>query len=139
MPADSPIADDKHLATPPLNPEQKQEAEKRVAVTVQVVHEAIRKQGEDELSRPISALPGPGSPPVPAGQPRLPARLLDRHYWTALHREYTDRCHPAACSPRPRQRATSYFLPTLLGNVLGGVSLVSLLNHAQVASGDKED
>jgi formate-nitrite transporter family protein len=31
--------------------------------------------------------------------------------------------------------AVSYFLPTLLGNVLGGVSLVSVLNHAQVVSG----
>ncbi len=31
--------------------------------------------------------------------------------------------------------AIYYFLPTLLGNVLGGVSLVSLLNHAQVVSG----
>lgn len=31
--------------------------------------------------------------------------------------------------------AIFYFLPTLLGNVLGGVSLVSLLNHAQVVSG----
>jgi len=31
--------------------------------------------------------------------------------------------------------AIFYFLPTLLGNILGGVSLVSLLNHAQVVSG----
>jgi formate/nitrite transporter FocA (FNT family) len=31
--------------------------------------------------------------------------------------------------------AVSYFLPTLLGNVVGGVSLVSLLNHAQVVAG----
>jgi len=29
-----------------------------------------------------------------------------------------------------------YMLPTLLGNVLGGVSLVSALNHAQVTSGE---
>jgi formate/nitrite transporter FocA (FNT family) len=28
-----------------------------------------------------------------------------------------------------------YFAPTLLGNVLGGVSLVSVLNHAQVIAG----
>jgi formate/nitrite transporter FocA (FNT family) len=33
--------------------------------------------------------------------------------------------------------AVSYFLPTLLGNVIGGVSLVSLLNHAQVVSGQE--
>lgn len=30
---------------------------------------------------------------------------------------------------------TGYVLPTLLGNILGGVSLVSALNHAQVVSG----
>jgi formate/nitrite transporter FocA (FNT family) len=29
----------------------------------------------------------------------------------------------------------AYFLPTLLGNILGGVSLVSVLNHAQVVAG----
>ena len=29
----------------------------------------------------------------------------------------------------------SYMLPTLIGNILGGVSLVSALNHAQVVSG----
>jgi formate/nitrite transporter FocA (FNT family) len=35
-----------------------------------------------------------------------------------------------------------YMVPTLLGNVIGGVSLVSALNHAQVTSGEpgsKED
>lgn len=31
-----------------------------------------------------------------------------------------------------------YMLPTLLGNVLGGVSLVAALNHAQVTSGETE-
>ncbi len=28
-----------------------------------------------------------------------------------------------------------YMLPTLLGNILGGVALVSALNHAQVVAG----
>jgi formate/nitrite transporter FocA (FNT family) len=28
-----------------------------------------------------------------------------------------------------------YMLPTLIGNVLGGVALVSALNHAQVIAG----
>jgi len=32
---------------------------------------------------------------------------------------------------------TSFFFPTLLGNVLGGVSLVSALAHGQVAAGKK--
>jgi formate/nitrite transporter FocA (FNT family) len=34
---------------------------------------------------------------------------------------------------------TGYMLPTLIGNVIGGVSLVSALNHAQVVSGEDED
>ena len=31
--------------------------------------------------------------------------------------------------------AGGYMLPTLIGNVLGGVALVSALNHAQVIAG----
>jgi formate/nitrite transporter FocA (FNT family) len=34
--------------------------------------------------------------------------------------------------------AGGYALPTLIGNVLGGVTLVSVLNHAQVVAGKKE-
>jgi formate/nitrite transporter FocA (FNT family) len=33
--------------------------------------------------------------------------------------------------------ATGYMLPTLLGNCLGGVSLVAVLNHAQVVAGER--
>ncbi len=44
------------LATPDLSAKEEREAEKRVAVTALVVHEAIRKQGEEELDRPASAL-----------------------------------------------------------------------------------
>jgi len=33
---------------------------------------------------------------------------------------------------------TQFFLPTLAGNVIGGVSLVAALNHAQVVSGKEE-
>jgi formate/nitrite transporter FocA (FNT family) len=29
-----------------------------------------------------------------------------------------------------------YWIPTLLGNVVGGVSLVAAINHAQVVSGE---
>jgi formate/nitrite transporter FocA (FNT family) len=32
---------------------------------------------------------------------------------------------------------TGYMLPTLLGNCLGGVSLVAVLNHAQVVAGER--
>ena len=33
-------------------------------VAVQVVHEAIRKQGDEELNRPVQALAWSGSPPA---------------------------------------------------------------------------
>ena len=32
---------------------------------------------------------------------------------------------------------TGYMLPTLLGNIIGGVSLVAVINHAQVVAGEK--
>lgn len=44
------------LSTPDLSPKEAREADKRVAVTAQVVHEAIRIQGDEELARPPSAL-----------------------------------------------------------------------------------
>jgi formate-nitrite transporter family protein len=31
-----------------------------------------------------------------------------------------------------------YILPTLIGNIIGGVTLVAALNHAQVSAGEKE-
>jgi formate/nitrite transporter FocA (FNT family) len=34
--------------------------------------------------------------------------------------------------------AGGYALPTVMGNALGGVTLVSVLNHAQVVAGRKE-
>jgi formate/nitrite transporter FocA (FNT family) len=33
---------------------------------------------------------------------------------------------------------TGYLVPTLLGNIIGGVSLVAAINHAQVVSGEDE-
>jgi formate/nitrite transporter FocA (FNT family) len=30
----------------------------------------------------------------------------------------------------------AYFLPTILGNIIGGVSLVAAINHAQVVAGN---
>ena len=41
---------------PQLTERQEQEAESRTSVTALVVHEAIRKDGDEELGRPISAL-----------------------------------------------------------------------------------
>jgi formate/nitrite transporter FocA (FNT family) len=44
------------LVSPPLNERQKQEAEDRTSIKAVVVHEAIRKDGDEELQRPVSAL-----------------------------------------------------------------------------------
>jgi formate-nitrite transporter family protein len=41
---------------PPLTERQQQEAEDRTSVSALVVHEAIRKDGDEELHRPVSAL-----------------------------------------------------------------------------------
>jgi formate/nitrite transporter FocA (FNT family) len=45
-----------NLVAPPLNERQKQEAEDRTSISAVVVHEAIRKDGDEELQRPMSAL-----------------------------------------------------------------------------------
>ena len=34
---------------------------------------------------------------------------------------------------------TDYMIPTLIGNIIGGVTLVATLNHAQVVAGDGQD
>ena len=44
------------MVSPPLNERQKQEAEDRTSISAVVVHEAIRKDGDEELQRPVSAL-----------------------------------------------------------------------------------
>ena len=51
-----PAAKEEHPAATDLTFKEEREAEKRVAVTAHVVHEAIRQQGEEELDRPASAL-----------------------------------------------------------------------------------
>lgn len=43
-------------AVPPLTDRQLEEAERHTSVTASVVHEAIRKDGDEELRRPVSAL-----------------------------------------------------------------------------------
>ena len=44
------------IAAPELTPKQQEEAEERTSVSAVVVHETIRADGEEELSRPTSAL-----------------------------------------------------------------------------------
>ena len=47
---------DPGLVAPELTEKQRQEAEDRTSVSANVVHEAIRHDGEEELNRPFSAL-----------------------------------------------------------------------------------
>ncbi|MBV9611646.1 MAG: formate/nitrite transporter family protein, partial [Acidobacteriaceae bacterium] len=48
--------EDPNVVAPELTEKQREEAEERTAVSVDVVHEAIRRDGEEELRRPVSAL-----------------------------------------------------------------------------------
>ncbi len=50
------VESEEDLITPELTEKQQEEAEERTAVSAIVVHEAIRHDGEEELSRPASAL-----------------------------------------------------------------------------------
>src|SRR5689334_18565020 len=53
------LLDDQHdpdVVAPELTEKQREEAEDRTSVSVDVVHEAIRHDGEEELRRPMSAL-----------------------------------------------------------------------------------
>lgn len=45
-----------NAVVPPLTERQEQEAQDRTSVSALVVHEAIRKDGDEELRRPVSAL-----------------------------------------------------------------------------------
>lgn len=47
---------DPDVVAPELTEKQRQEAEDRTSVSANVVHEAIRHDGEEELNRPVSAL-----------------------------------------------------------------------------------
>jgi formate/nitrite transporter FocA (FNT family) len=48
--------EDPDVVAPELTEKQRQEAEQRTSVSANVVHEAIRHDGEEELNRPVSAL-----------------------------------------------------------------------------------
>jgi formate-nitrite transporter family protein len=48
--------EDPEVVAPELTEKQRQEAEARTSVSANVVHEAIRHDGEEELNRPVSAL-----------------------------------------------------------------------------------
>jgi formate/nitrite transporter FocA (FNT family) len=48
--------EDPDVVAPELTEKQRQEAEDRTSVSANVVHEAIRHDGEEELNRPVSAL-----------------------------------------------------------------------------------
>ncbi len=48
--------DNQSVVAPELTEKQREEAEERTSVSIDVVHEAIRRDGEEELDRPVSAL-----------------------------------------------------------------------------------
>ncbi|MFZ0590767.1 MAG: formate/nitrite transporter family protein [Bryobacteraceae bacterium] len=48
--------DDPNVVAPELTEKQREEAEERTSVSIDVVHEAIRHDGEEELKRPVTAL-----------------------------------------------------------------------------------
>ncbi len=48
--------EDPSVVAPELTEKQREEAQERTSVSVDVVHEAIRHDGEEELNRPLSAL-----------------------------------------------------------------------------------
>src|SRR5436305_8199182 len=54
--ADGSPLNDEGLSVPDLSESQKKDAEHRTSVSAVVVHEAIRKDGDEELNRPASAL-----------------------------------------------------------------------------------
>jgi formate/nitrite transporter FocA (FNT family) len=51
-----PLDTEDPVAAPELTEKQREEAEERSAVSIDVVHEAIRKDGDEELNRAVSAL-----------------------------------------------------------------------------------
>ena len=88
-----------------------------------------------------------GESGYPAGIQRHRPRSAANGLWndaSARHlRGLADRVDgvDAACGARQpaddraERYLGSYMLPTLIGNIIGGVSLVSAVNHAQVMSG----
>lgn len=51
-----PANETKQSSTPPLDKQERKEVEQRSAIGANVVHGAVKKEGEDELKRPSSAL-----------------------------------------------------------------------------------
>jgi formate/nitrite transporter FocA (FNT family) len=112
---------------PELTEQQQQEAEARTSVTALIVHEAIRKDGEEELQRPVSALAWSGlaaglsdgfllfrSGAISlvssrhdlaafGGQPWLSTRISDCHRGTPtiVHGEHSHGDHSPACHQEP--------------------------------------
>src|SRR6185312_2443653 len=49
-------SDEESVIVPELTEKQREEVQERAAITALVVHEAVRRDGDQELQRPISAL-----------------------------------------------------------------------------------
>lgn len=118
-------------------PEGHEEAEERRSPGGHIVYQAIQREGEEELKRSSSALAWSGlAAGLSMGFSLLSEALLRHHLGLA---EFS---HIIAGSVETLFLVATgeqsllaylghYLLPTLAGNIAGGVSLVAALAHAQ--------
>jgi formate/nitrite transporter FocA (FNT family) len=98
-----------------LDKNERKDARRRSAPKAAVVYEAIRREGEEELSRNTEALVWSG---LAAGLSMGFSFLME-----AL----------LAGTASSTDLLVRFFIPTLLGNIVGGVAFVAAINHAQVS------
>ena len=114
-----PPAEEPVVAAPELTPREEQEVEERTQVRAHVVHEAVRRDGDTEFERPASALATSGlAAGLSTGFSLIGEGIL-RSRGAVSRIGYL----------------THYMLPVLVGNTVRGVSLVAVVNHAQVIAG----
>jgi formate/nitrite transporter FocA (FNT family) len=92
----------------PLNQDERDEVRERSNPPALILHEAIRLEGQEELKRSTSSLLWSG---LAAGL-SMGFSMVGEIGWGRY--------------------AFGFLLPSLIGNVLDGVGLVALINHAQV-------
>jgi formate/nitrite transporter FocA (FNT family) len=108
----TPTADPPSDSATELTQTERRIAKERTAPRAAVIHEAIRAEGESELQRPISALTWSG---LAAGLSiRISLVASGLLSWSGM--------------------LGSYLIPVLIGNTIGGVSLVAFFNHAQMVT-----
>jgi formate/nitrite transporter FocA (FNT family) len=140
---------------PVLSGQEQEEVEWRGAPHTEVVYEAIREEGENELRRSSSTLAWDGlAAGLSMGFPLVAEGLLRSHLpdagWRPLvaklgygvgflvivlgrQQLFTENTLTAVLPLLQRSN-----LPTLAGNIIGGITLVAALGHAQVAGEAKK-